>query len=189
MSKQLDEPALPLTIQTTIPVLTSLLFTLSLAMLGFIVSVEKWPSWVLPVIGSSSKDVVLWLLPLSAFLFLFTATGCVKAQAWDYFSIGSERRTEEKLSNEQVYVNKCYNYSWTWYKVAIWSYTFGVILLLLGIAVLFWPVSRITSVMALVSIGLPLIVKLADAWFSRNIKWETRRQNLLKFFLGNTYRT
>jgi hypothetical protein len=186
---ELDEPALPLTIQTTIPVLTTLLFTLSLAMIGFIVSVQNWESFSLPILGSPSKDVALMLLSLSAFLFLFTATGCVKAHAWDYYSISPERRTEERLATTDSYINKCWNYSWVWYKVAIWSYSLGVIFLLLGTATLFWKVSKFTSILSIVCLIMPLLIKAADVWFSRKLTREQKRKSLFRRLLGDTYRT
>lgn len=185
---ELDEPAMPLTTQTTVPMVTTLLFTLSLAMIGFIGTVEKWPYTTVWVIGKSSKDVSLWLLSLSAFLFLFTALGCVKAHAWDYFSISTERRTEEGLSSTASYVNKCWNYSWLWYKLAIWSYSLGAISLLLGVSLLFWPVSRFTSILSLIFLLLPLITKIIDSLFSKNMAWQARRQDMIKRILKENYR-
>jgi hypothetical protein len=183
-----DEPALPLTVQTTVPVLTTLLFTLSLAMIGFVGSVEKWPFYTVPLVKTSSKDIALWLFSSSAFLLLFTSIGCVKAHAWDYYSIPSERREEEALPSTQSYKNKCWNYSWLWYKFAIWCYTVGVITLLLGIGILFWPMSKVTSILSLICLLLPLLIKFVDAWFSKTLRRNIKRQRLLKKVLGATYR-
>jgi hypothetical protein len=181
------EPALLLTVQNTLPVLTTLLFTLSLAMIGFIGTAEKWLYFDLPT-GGSSKDLALWLLSASAFLFLLTATCCVKAHAWDYYSITLERRKEEGLSSEGRYKNRCWTYSWLWHKVAIWSYTFGVFALLLGVAILFWKMSRATSVLSLISIVISLLPKLVDMWFSKNLHRQEKRQRILKRVLKDEYR-
>ena len=184
---ELDEPAMPLTIQTTIPVLTTLLFSFSLAMIGVIATVKDWPSQPLCLLNRESKTIALWLWSMAAFFFLFSVIGCVKAHAWDYYALPQERRDAEGLSTKSSYKNRCSNFCWAWYKIAILNYYFGLATLLLGISALFYAVSTFTTVLALVCLFLPWLVKIADKIFSSNQDWKDRREKLLKSFLGNNY--
>ena len=179
--KQLNEPALLLTAQTTVPVLTTLLFTLSLAILGFIVTVEdsKWPKADIYE-KITTKDVALWLISISALLFLITVGACVKSHAWDYYTLPKERRDAEGLSEAPHYTVRCENHAWAWYKLAIWGFYVGTWLLMAGVAAYFYPKSILIPILTLAYIIFPLLVKLRykfDDQSDSHIDW------WLNFFL------
>jgi hypothetical protein len=182
---ELDEPALLLTVQTTVPVLTTLLFTLSLTILGFLFTVEKWPDYNILGTGIMTKDVALWMLSLAAFLFLLVVVACVKSHAWDYHTLSKERRSDEKLSSEEHYVAKCENHAWSWYKAAIVGFYIGTSCLMAGVAALFYPRSKLTFGLAITYIILPVMVRIWSWWVDD--KYQQKVRNLQKKIRGAHY--
>jgi hypothetical protein len=152
-----DQPALFITTQTTIPQLTALMFAFSLAMLAFATSAE-WPDTSL-LIGITTKNFAFALLGVSAFLFIIATTSCVKSHAWDYWTLSKERRDDDGLSDDVNYKQRCKKRSHAWHRIAVWSYNSGFILVILSVSLLFWPVSKITSITFFIGLGLIIIIK------------------------------
>jgi hypothetical protein len=145
-----DEPALYITTQTTIPILTTLMFTFAVAMIGVIAS-GKWPISVLPLSPSyqvNTRDVAYVLIGVSALLFIFATEACVRSHAWDYFAISDEHRKFSNISEDEGYKHDCSYHSRVWHAFAALAYTFGLILIMCGIGVLFLRVSYIISILS-----------------------------------------
>lgn len=161
---QHSEPALFLTTQTTIPILTQMMVAFSLAAVAIAAS-ATW-STPIPLLDATTKDLSLWFIALSVLFFVFATEGCIKSHSWDYFAVSLERREYWNYKDTREYIDKCVNHSKRWHSRAVWSYRIGVFLIVLGAASLFWPLSRITSTI----IGSYVPVSLGLAW------WTCRRE-------------
>jgi hypothetical protein len=139
-----SEPALFITAQTTIPTLTEIMSAFSI---GLIAIVAAFSGTSNPLLwGITLKDLALVMLGFSALLFWLATESCIKSQAWDYYAVSKERRTADNLSTEADYIASCLEVSRDWYVRAVYAYRFGGISMILGVAILFWPISRLTSV-------------------------------------------
>lgn len=144
-----NEPALFITTHEAIPILTTLMFGFSIAMIG-VASDSAWQSHSLTllVLQSDTKSLAFILLSVSAVIFLFATEACLKSYAWDYFSIPDEYRKFEHLSEDDYYKKRCISRSRLWHMFAVWAYGAGFAFAMLGVAFLFRPVSLFTSDLA-----------------------------------------
>ncbi len=165
------EPALYVTTQTTIPILTQIMAGFSLAAIG-VAGSATWSETLPLLYQPSTKNISLSLLSISALLFLFATEACVKSQAWDYYALSDERRKFDDLRDTVNYISVCINESHKWHRIAVWSYRFGIISIMLGVAFLFWPISKSTSI--IVGLYLPISLILALIVYVRG-KWIIRR--------------
>lgn len=140
---QRTEPALYVTTQTTLPVLTQLMAAFSLAAVGIVAS-STW-STTIPFLQLTTKEISLGLFATSVFLFVIATESCIKSHSWDYFSVSDERRKFWNLSTDPPYIEKCLKLSKLWHSRAVWFFRVGVFLSILGAAFLVWPLSRMTS--------------------------------------------
>jgi Flp pilus assembly protein TadB len=100
------------------------------------------------------------LLSISAVFFISATEACLKSYAWDYFSVPEERRRFEQLSDEFHYKDRCLRRSRLWHKLAVWAYSIGFVCVMLGVVVLFWTVSRITSIVVSISLLIALLTSV-----------------------------
>ncbi|MCK6630141.1 MAG: hypothetical protein L6R45_33820 [Anaerolineae bacterium] len=148
--KQVTEPALFIIAQNTLPLVTTVMFAFTAAMIG-IVATRNTPGF--------QDNSSLILLVVAALLFLFASEACAKSLAWDYYSLSEERRKADNLSDAEIYIKYCARQSEFWFKIAVWTYRIGLGVVLFGVAVLLWPISYIASA-ALVIVSLILEVLL-----------------------------
>jgi hypothetical protein len=160
--KTLDRPALFLTTQTTLPVLTSLAFAFSLGAVALAAG-RDWPLTDLPVVPWSNKQVAVTCFGIAALMFLIATNACVSSHAWDYGALSPERITELHLSEEAAYKQRCQKKRNLWHKVAALSYNGGALLLLAGLAALFQGVHDFLSVIY----GAVLTILIAALLLSR----------------------
>jgi uncharacterized membrane protein YqjE len=139
------EPALFLATQTTIPVLTQMMAGFSLAAVAIAAS-ATWSATIPFLFQPTTREVSLVLISLSVLFFIFATTACIKSQSWDYFAVTEERRNYDNLQDTATYINKCLRERKTWHGIAVRAYRLGVLSIILGAAFLFWPLSRLTSV-------------------------------------------
>lgn len=157
-----DEPALYITTQTTIPILTTLMFGLSLGILALAAG-KDWPTGQLPswAFHLQSKDTSLVLLGLASLLFLISTEACVKSHGWDYFALPEECRSRERLSTNNSYLERCSKRSQLWHKLAVYAYLLGFIMVLLGLSSALHPTCSTLSLILLVYLIVSLLVRVA----------------------------
>jgi hypothetical protein len=168
-SAERDLPALFVTTQTTIPLLTTAMFAFSLGLIG-VAAITDWPTVTLPQCSIGTRDVAFPFLALSSFLFLFSTEACVVSHAWDYYQVPQERRDHDRLSKETTYIARCLKHSTAWHARAVWAYRIGFIAATLGLLFLFWPVSIVTSLLAGVWAVASTVFIAYDAILTRQTK-------------------
>lgn len=159
----ITEPALYLTTQTTLPQLTALLFALSIALIAVSINID-WNAEPLPLISLGNTEAALFLFSLSAMLFVFSMSACVKSHAWDYFSLSEERREYLGIGRDKKYISNCQERRNYWHSRAVRSYFCGFIFLLIGIILLFWFTSRLTSGTILFGLLLYILIGILDKY-------------------------
>lgn len=158
--KTLDQPALYLTTQTTLPALGALAAGFNFAAIGFVLTVTGITHSVIPFVGLNTKEISIFLLTLSSFLFLFSVTACVKSHAWDYHALSNEQRSALEISTDIGYQSRCDNRSRLWHRFAAWSYNSATFIFLFGLSALMWDISRLGSILALSFLAMEVLVSL-----------------------------
>ena len=138
-----DEPALFITTQKTLPVLTTLMFGFSMGMLAIAATVELTPIILLSTV--TNIDAAYILLGLSAMLFIESTASCVKSHGWDYYSISMERRDNENISKVESYIKMCLKRNKLWHLIAAYCYNIGLFTVLSGAAFLALSFSKIAA--------------------------------------------
>lgn len=165
----LDEPALFLTTQSTLPVLTSLAFAFSVGAIALAAN-RDWPQTDFPLLAISNKQLGAHCFGFAALMFLFATNACVRSHSWDYGALSPERIKELNLTDDSHYKDRCYTNRNDWHRFAAVTYNAGALLLLVGLAALFW---KIYPVLSFVYAGCAMIfatVKAATwciAWYVR----------------------
>ena len=131
--------------QSTLPRLTTAMFSFSIAAIGF-TAATHWPEAILGL-GLTNKNVAFVLLGLGALAFHFATEGCVITNAWDHNALGSDRKKEIGLSDDPAYLKRCRETMERWFARTIWAYRLGFLCLMTGLALLFWAISKMTSVL------------------------------------------
>lgn len=142
--RQLDRPALFITTQTTLPVLTSLAFAFSVGAVALAAG-QDWPRTDLPRLPWSNKEAAVTCFGVAALMFLLATNACVRSHAWDYGALSPERIAELELSSDDNYKKRCKNKRKGWHQFAAVTYNLGALLLLIGLASLFWGVYGLLS--------------------------------------------
>jgi hypothetical protein len=142
--KKLDRPALFITTQTTLPVLTSLAFAFSVGAVALAAG-QDWPRTDLPRLPWSNKEVAVTCFGVAALMFLLATNACVRSHAWDYGALSPERIAELELSSDAAYKERCNDKRNVWHQFAAVTYNLGALLLLTGLASLFWGVYGLLS--------------------------------------------
>ena len=84
----------------------------------------------------------------------------MKSYAWDYFSVPTERLKYEELSEDAYYKDRCMRRCHLWHKLAVWAYNLGFLFVMLGVALLYWAVSKPTSVVVSASMLTALLTSV-----------------------------
>lgn len=170
-------PALFITTQTTIPVLTTALFAFSLVMIDVgtgnslkseEICLPSWQQTATCLWQFKTTDAAYALLGIAAVAFLFSTQACVQSHAWDYYSIPAEQRAALKLSVEESYIKECTEKSENWHRWAILSYRVGILCGMYGVGFLFWSVSKIVSILTASYGTIIVIIGLCDSL----IRWQ-----------------
>jgi hypothetical protein len=144
--EKFTEPALYLSTQTTVPILTQIMAGISLALITVALSVQKSVEiWG----GIDTSNVALTLFGISAVLFWLATEACINSQGWDYFALSQERRDYKDLSTDKSYIDDCGNESEHWHTLAVRLYRFGGGFVVCGVLVLIWPTSFVTTLLVL----------------------------------------
>src|SRR5437016_6283890 len=119
--KWMDEPAVTITAQTTLPLLTTVMLTLSVILVAIVGLQPEQPS--IQFLNITIKNWTIVLLLGAALSFAISTEKCTKSQAWDYFSISEERRNFELLEDTEEYKSHCLRKVKVHYKFAAITYS------------------------------------------------------------------
>jgi hypothetical protein len=152
---EIAEPASYFSGQTTLPVVSTVLFAFSGAIIGAMAQ-TGFPDGEIRVplmnVTATTIEVGFLVVGLAALTFLLASERAISAQAWNVRALSLESTNRLYLSNDLDYVLKVdkamtRNHSW-----AVSLYNLGVYILLAGIAVAFCPVSAGLSALAVLAI-------------------------------------
>jgi hypothetical protein len=175
LKKLFDEPALYITTQTTVPLLTTVMLTFSAVLIAIAALNLTKLSVLLPLIHVSLSDAALTSLSIAALLFVFTTEGCVKSQGWDYFAVSQERRDFENLEDAPAYKEYCLRRSKLWHTLAAWAFNYGTFFQLLGVMFLVWPFASFVSIIIVVYLVLHLLADILVIISPRNARRLTNK--------------
>lgn len=144
-----DQPALYVTTQTTLPALSALAAGFNFAAIGFVLTDTGITHSVIPFVVLDTKEISIFLLTVSSFLFLFSVTAWVKSHAWDYHALSTEQRSALEISIEEHYKSRCNTRSRLWHRFAAWGYNTATFLFLIGLSAMMWDISRLGLILAL----------------------------------------
>jgi len=156
-------PALFLSTQSTIPRLTAILASFSLAMIAIAVR-GGWESSSIEFRGIQlqSLPIAVALLGTAALLCIVSTEACVNSHGWDYSGLSSDRITDWNLPprSDAAYAALCAGRTRLWHRIAVWCYGLGSMFCLLGLAIIFWPEERAISWVLLGYLGLRFVFAL-----------------------------
>jgi uncharacterized protein YegP (UPF0339 family) len=158
--RQRTEPALLITTQTTVPVLTQLMVAFSLAAVGIAASSDLHTTIRFSLFELTTREITLGLFVVSVFLFVFATESCIRSHSWDYFAVSDERRRFLGFSDDRQYIMKCLKLSETWHALAVWSFRVGMLFTIVGAAFLVWPLAHRSSYLIAVCVPVSVIVSL-----------------------------
>lgn len=141
-----DEPALYLTVQATLPRLTTSMFAFSLAAIGFLAK-GGWEDQSVPLLWFtlSTHQVSFACFGLAVICFHLATEGCVKSHAWDYEALSKDRRASEGISDDAHYKERCRVKLEKVFRRTVWAYRFGFFFVMIGCSVLFASYSSVTA--------------------------------------------
>lgn len=173
--KSVDQPALFIATQTTIPTLTSIASALCLGAIALAAS-DGWPGTVMPWLDVPSTNLAILLLSVAAFAFLLTAHCCVSSHAWDIHAMSDQRRSDWEIDQTPEYTQRCIERCMLWHVLAAYSYNTGSTFLLLGLCVLFLDVAPVVSLLAVIF----LVTSLVDWLCRHSLACMERREALVR---------
>jgi hypothetical protein len=145
---------------TTLPLLTTTLFTFCMAVIAFAGSVKgvgvasEAPGWFRVI------DIPFLLLAAGALTLLCSTICCLNAQAWDYAAMSEDYLRLRRISTDEKYVDKCMTEHRAWHRRAVYAYRCGVIAGLLGFAGVAWFPSKLTAA-AIALAAVVLVIQMA----------------------------
>lgn len=103
-----DYPALPLTVQSTYPRLTTAMLSFSMAAVGIVARFGAESSYDLFEVAGykiTTVEVGLAFLGIALICFHIASTCCVLAHAWDAYALGKDRMKHEKIDESETTYN------------------------------------------------------------------------------------
>ncbi|MGE0013233.1 MAG: hypothetical protein AB7S62_13485 [Azoarcus sp.] len=173
--KTVDQPALFIATQTTIPTLTGIASALCLGAVALAAS-DRWPQRCVPWLDIASGQVAILFLSIAAFAFLLAAHCCVNSHAWDIHAMSDARRSDWGIDNTPAYTKRCIQRCKLWHVLAASSYNIGNTTMLIGLCALFLKVAPLVSALS----ATILIATLAAALCQRSRACLETRENLVR---------
>lgn len=134
-------PAIHISTQTTIPLLSQILAGFSIALIP--ISITSGLNEFLNTTNTiDTKTIAIICFGLSAFFFWSTTESCINSQSWDYFILSEKYLKHINLSGSESYLNKCIAECEHWHTMAAVLYRIGLLLIVVGVMFLLWPYSH-----------------------------------------------
>ena len=153
---RIDEPALFLTAQTTLPVV---------AALGAAIAIALIP---LSEITRYVERIAVVIAVLALLAFVVSVQSCVKVHGWDIGSLGPNRREElASLSSEAIL--RCIERRGMWYFLAAHTFNIGWLLVLASIALIFYHRELVVTYIATGFVLLEVALVIVNSFCKESV--------------------